>query len=73
MNLKRMTWEEIKKAYPKQVVGLVDCEPNNGNWKTAVVKYTDATTPYDIMEEKAFDGEIFIISTSIGEDNRLVL
>ena len=73
MDSKRMTWAEIKKAYPKQVVGLVECQPEKGGWKTAVVKYTDATTSYDDMCEKAFDGEIFMISTAIGEDNRLIL
>jgi len=72
MEGKRMTWKEIKEAYPNQVVGLVDCEPQN-SWKTAIVKYTDATTPYKIMEEKAFDGEIFMISTSVGDDMRWIL
>lgn len=72
MEGKRMTWQEIKEAYPNQVVGLVDCLPEDA-WKTAIVKYTDANTPYNIMEEKAFDGEIFMISTAVDEDKRLIL
>ena len=69
MDNKRMTWAEIKKAYPKQVVGLVDCQPDEIGFDTAIVKYTDATTPYEIMCEKAFDGEISLRSTSM--DDRL--
>ena len=50
----------------------MDCLPEDA-WKTAIVKYTDANTPYNIMEEKAFDGEIFMISTAVDEDKRLIL
>ena len=39
----RLTWEEIKKKYPDQWVGLVDVKykEDNANIKSAVVKYTD--------------------------------
>ena len=73
MDGKRMTWAEIKKAYPKQVVGLVDCVPDSINFDTAVVKYTNKTTPYDEMVGKAIDGEISIRYTAIEEDRRLMI
>ena len=71
MNTKRMTWEEIKKAYPKQVVGLVDCEPQPVNFKTAIVKYTNKTMPYDEMVGRAIDGEISLRYTAPEEDMRI--
>ena len=73
INSKPMTWEEIKKTYPHQVVGLTSCEPNDINFKTAVVKYTDATTPYDIMELLSLSEDIFMISTSIDDNSNLIL
>jgi len=72
MEGKRMTWKEIKEAYPNQVVGLAECEPDDINFKTAVVKYAEETTPYRVMEEKAFDGEI-IITTTNDEDIFLII
>ncbi len=63
MEGKRMTWKEIKEAYPNQVVGLAGREPDTINFETAIVKYNEATTPYKVMAEKAFDGEIFMIGT----------
>ncbi|WP_027406871.1 hypothetical protein [Anaerovibrio sp. RM50] len=66
---KRLTWEEIKRYFPHQVVGLVDCKPEGKfDIESAVVKYTDKTTPYDILEIKAFDGEIIMISTDYEYD-----
>ncbi len=60
----RLTWEEIKKRYPHQNVGLVDCIPDSINFETAIVKYTEKDITYDEMCSKAFDGEIFMIYTT---------
>lgn len=65
-----MTWEEIKQAYPRQVVGLVDCVPEPVNFQTAVVKYTNKTMPYDEMVGKAIDGEISLRYTAMEDYKR---
>ena len=71
---KRMTWEEIKKKYPNQVVGLVDCLPKDEfDIESAIVKYTSETTPYAVLEEKAFDGEIIMINTGYENDRRMFI
>ena len=73
MNGKRMTWAEIKKAYPKQLVGLVDCKPEDVGFETAVVKYTSENTTREELYDRAFDGEIYLLSTTFDDDERLVL
>ncbi len=43
---KRMTWDEIKKKYPAQWLGLTDVEwadPEEAEIASAVVSYTDKT------------------------------
>ena len=70
----RMTWEEIKKRYPNQVVGLVDCLPEDEiDIESAKVKYTSETTPYSTLEEKAFDGEIIMVHTDYENDRRMFI
>ena len=70
---KRMTWEEIKKCFPHQVVGLVDCLPEGKiDIESAIVKYTNKTTPYEILVDKAFLGEIIIVSTDYEDDRRIL-
>lgn len=45
MAAKRLSWEEIKRRYPDQWVGLTDVEwKNESNIISAVVKYTDKTS-----------------------------
>ncbi len=67
---KRLTWEEIKRYFPHQVVGLVDCMPEGEfDIETAVVKYTDKTTPYETLVDKVFLGEIRVVSTDYEDDN----
>lgn len=71
MNNQRMTWAEIKQAYPEQIVGLVDCIPEPIGFKTAVVKYTSRTMPYEEMVERAIDGEISLLHTAMDGNKRL--
>ena len=63
----RMTWDEIKKSYPNQNVGLINCFPDSNNIESAIVKYTEKDISYDEMIEKAFDGEITMTFTSLDE------
>ena len=70
----RLTWSEIKRRYPNQVVGLVDCLPEGEiDIESAIVKYTSETTPYTTLEEKAFDGEIIMVNTNYENDRRMFL
>jgi len=71
LNNKPMTWEEIKKVYPKQVVGIACDDPDDIDFDAAVVKYAEESTPYDEMIDMAFDGKIFMMNTD--EDSRLVM
>lgn len=60
----RLTWEEIKARYPHQNVGLVDCEPEASNFRTARVKYTERDISRKEMLQKVFDGEIYMVYTN---------
>ncbi|MCR5790856.1 MAG: hypothetical protein K6G83_13290 [Lachnospiraceae bacterium] len=56
---KRMTWEEIQKAYPDQWVGLVDVKYLNDDGisiESAVIKYTDKLKSE--LTRMMLDGEI---------------
>lgn len=66
----RLSWNDIKKNYPSQNVGLVDVETigNSVSVKSAVVKYTDKTTPYEKLVEMAMDGSICLMYTTMDED-----
>ncbi len=65
---KRMSWDEIKKAYPNQWVGLTDVEwKDTSNIKSAVVKYTDKTsTELGLMQIK--DDNLICMYTNIYDD-----
>ena len=43
MEDKRLTWEEIQKAYPDQWVGLIDVVRDGVTVVSAIVKYADKT------------------------------
>ena len=62
---KRMTWEEIKGAFPNQNVGLVDCIPDTFNFETAVVKYSDKEKTYSELVRMAAKGEIYLTHTDL--------
>ena len=70
-NGKRMTWEEIKATYPHQNVGLVDLEPNNLNFETAVVYCTDKEKSYSELIRMAINKEIIMMYTTMDEDDGL--
>lgn len=58
---KRMTWDEIAKAYPNQWVGLTDVEYKPDNYstiKSAVVTYTDWSKDDLQMEQFRTDGKM---------------
>ncbi len=63
----RLTWDEIKRRYPHQNVGLIDCLPDSLNIDSAVVKYTEKDTSYDEMCLMAFMGEIALRYTTPGD------
>lgn len=72
MEGKRMTWKEIKEAYPNQVVGLAGREPDSINFNTAIVKYNEATTPYKDICMKSLYEDIYITNTT-DEDIWLII
>ena len=62
---KRMTWDEIQKAYPDQWVGLVDVKYLNDDGvsiESAVVKYTDK--PKGELTRMMLDGGIESVYTT---------
>ena len=65
----RMTWDEIKKAYPDKWVGMVNVQYVNDdgvNIASAVVKYADK--PKAELTRRMLDGEI--ISRYTTPDNK---
>lgn len=70
MDNERLTWEQIKKKYPHQSVGLVDIKhgPTEASIVSAVVKYTSQDTPYDDMVMMALRKEIVLLYTTLDED-----
>lgn len=60
----RLSWEEIKKRYPHQYVGLVGCKPDSTNIETAIVKYSEKDMTDGEMFERAVKGEIHMRYTS---------
>ena len=69
----RMTWEQIKKVYPHQNVGITDVVygDNNSTIESGIVRYTDKDTPYDKLVEMAMQGEIKLRYTTLDEDEML--
>ena len=66
----RLTWQEIKRKYPHQYVGLVDVETgiNEVTVKSAVVACTSNDTSYDEMTIMAFHGKITMMYTTDDEE-----
>lgn len=57
----RLTWEEIKKQYPNQFVGLIKAKYKNHdteNIESAIVKYTEKTISKYELQKAAYYGEI---------------
>lgn len=57
--VEKLTWEQIQKKYPNQLVGLIDVTYKNNDGITveaATVKYVNKTK--DELIEKVLDGEI---------------
>ena len=72
MTATRMTWDEIKEAYPDQWVGLTDVEYVNNDGisiQSAVVKYIDKSKGE--LTRRMLDGEI--ISRYTTPDNKFQL
>ena len=65
-----MTWEQIKKTYPSQMVGLVDVEmyENSSVVKRGFVKYTSKDTCSKEMSLMAMKGEIILRYTTLDEE-----
>lgn len=64
---KRMTWQEIAKAYPDQWVGLTDVEYEPDNYstiKSAVVIYTNKSKDELLLEQIQTNGQIMAEYTS---------
>lgn len=68
--MQRLTWGQIKSAYPHQNVGLVDVEPDGNpvSVKSAVVRCSDRDTPYETLVEMAMSGKIRLMYTTFDED-----
>ncbi len=66
----RLTWEEIKKKYPHQYVGLTEVEygRNKASVISAIVKYTDKNIAYNDMLLMYIRGEILLRYTTLDED-----
>ena len=73
MITQRMSWDEIKTKYPHQNVGLIDCQPDSYDIKSAIVKYTDKDLSYQDLIKKAMLGEIHLMYTTMDEDDGIVL
>ncbi len=60
----RLTWEEIKKQYPEQWLGLTEVEwKNSSNVKSAVVSYTNLTKRQALRLAFESDGKIIAETT----------
>ena len=70
LDRKRLSWEEIKRVYPGQNVGLVSVEkkPNSEIVLSGIVKYTDKDMSYDNLALLAMKNEITLRYTTIDED-----
>ncbi|MBR3722333.1 MAG: hypothetical protein IKN12_06150 [Selenomonadaceae bacterium] len=66
---KRMSWNEIKAVFPHRNVGLVGLEPNNSNFKTAIVSCTDKEKTYSELIRMAVNKEITMMYTTMDEDD----
>lgn len=66
----RLTWQEIKRRYPHQYVGLVDVEYDTDgvSTKTAVVAYTSENTSYDELVLMYINGDIRLRYTALEEE-----
>lgn len=65
-NEERLTWNEIKEKYDKQIIGLVNIErDSNNNIVSAIVKYTSDNSTYNERLILAIKGEISLESIGI--------
>ena len=71
MNNKRMTWAEIKQAYPGQHVGLIDIIEDDKDVLTAIVRCSSKDTDIHEMHELAVRGEIKLKYTWSEDSNPL--
>ena len=61
----RMTWNDIKKTYPDQHVGLADVEfGDNDEIKSAIVMYSENNTSKNHIFEQAICGKVIQAYTS---------
>ena len=69
MNAERLSWEEIKKQYPKQWVVLDKIETGNNSMDivSAVVKYNEDVLGFDLVAIKAFEENLKLIHTAYDE------
>ena len=67
--IKRMTWDEITRAYPDQWVGIVDAEMDGPDVVSGIVKYTEKDMSSDEMALRTVRGEIVARDTYAEEKN----
>ena len=62
MERERLTWEQIKKRYPSQYVGLTDIvrDPSHNMIASAIVICSSATSSYENMLDQAVNGAIYM-------------
>ena len=70
MSGERLTWSEIVKKYPHRTVGMVDVhfKDDGATIKDAIVKYTDADTPYEKLILMMLRHEIILLPTTPDQD-----
>ena len=66
----RLTWEEIKKKYPKQWVGIVEPEFSNpATIISGIVKYTEKDMSLEDMVILTTQGKLFARNTNTNPGN----
>lgn len=70
MIYKIMTWAQIKKLYPNQMVGLTDVtmHENGSVIQSGIVKYTSKDTTQKQLSEMAMKGDIILRYTTLDEE-----
>lgn len=72
MDNKRLTWDEIVQTYPNQQVGLSEVEwDNEATVKSAIVAYTEETTPRRVIISIAMLSGGSIVSENTTQDTTM--
>lgn len=69
MKSQRLTWNEIKRKYPNQTVGLIEIQTgiNSLDIVSAVVLYTEHEDGLERIATASINGDVFMIATNIDD------